>query len=110
MKRAISTALAGLALAVSGCAHTLAQAGLDAKALDRSVNPCEDFYHFACGGWLKATPIPDDRSQWNRSFSEIDKRNEATLHEILEAARQGGGDEVTKKIGAYYGACMDEAG
>src|SRR4051794_22544050 len=106
MKRMISTALAGLTLAASGCAHTLADVGLDSKAIDRTVDPCMDFYHFACGSWLKATPIPEDRSGWTRSFSEIDKRNEETLHQILEeAAKAKGGDEITTKIGAYYGAC-----
>jgi putative endopeptidase len=88
---------------------SLAEVGLDATAMDRSVDPCTDFYQFACGGWLKRTPIPEDRSQWTRSFSEIEKRNVATLHDILEnAAKAPGDDPVLKKIGSFYGACMDE--
>src|SRR5262245_54588765 len=82
---------------------------VDEAALDRSVDPCEDFYQFACGGWLKATPIPADRAQWSRSFSEIGERNLNTLHEILEKdATAKGGDAATQKLGDYYATCMDE--
>jgi len=90
-------------------AVSLADVGLDTNAIDRTVDPCDDFYSFACGGWLKSTPIPADKSRWSRSFSEIDKRNEAELRRILEdAAKKPGTDPVLLRIGAYYGACMDE--
>jgi putative endopeptidase len=87
---------------------TLAEAGLEADSLDRTVDPCQDFYTFACGGWMKKSEIPADRARWGR-FSEIDERNEATLHQILEDARtQKQTDPVMQKLGAFYGACMDE--
>ncbi|HEY4118122.1 MAG TPA: M13 family metallopeptidase [Byssovorax sp.] len=89
---------------------SLADVGLDGAALDRSVDPCADFYGFACGSWIKSTQIPPDRASYVRSFTSITDRNEAALHDILEkASHERSSDPVTQKIGAYYGACMDEA-
>jgi hypothetical protein len=68
---------------------TLNAVGLDGAALDRTVDPCQDFYQFACGTWLAKTQIPADKARWNRSFSEIHERNEADLKKILEEASSG---------------------
>jgi putative endopeptidase len=88
---------------------SLADVGLDATAMDRTADPCEDFYQFACGGWLARTEIPADKSGTSR-FEEVDERNRATLHDILEKARSAPGDDAKlQKLGAFYGACMDEA-
>ncbi len=87
--------------------------GVDEAAIDASVEPCDDFYAYACGGWQKATPIPNDRSSWTRSFSEIDERNEQLLHEILERLAKNepvAGAAYAGKVEAYWNACMDEAG
>ena len=89
---------------------SLAQVGLDAGALDPSTEPCDDFYKFACGGWLEKTSIPADKSRWMRGISEVHARNEADLRRILDdATTNPQNDPVKQQIGAYYGACMDEA-
>ncbi len=84
---------------------SLADVGLDAAALDRAVDPCTDFYQFACGGWMAKTEIPGDEASWYRSFDEIEKRNEAALREILDGVAK----DSDSKLGKYYAACMDEA-
>jgi putative endopeptidase len=84
---------------------TLAEVGLEAASLDRSVDPCVDFYEFACGGWLAKNDIPADRARWGR-FSEIEEKNLASLRTLLEAdAKEPAGN----KLGDFYASCMDEA-
>ena len=91
-------------------ATTLDSVGLSSAALDKTVDPCNDFFEFACGGWEKQTNIPDDKARWVRSFSEIDQRNEADLKKILEDAATKKKDKSTVgQIGSFYAACMDQA-
>ncbi|HET9181761.1 MAG TPA: M13 family metallopeptidase [Candidatus Angelobacter sp.] len=81
----------------------------DASALDKSVNPCVDFYQFSCGGWMKNNPIPPDQAAWGR-FNELAERNRAELRGILEkAANAKDRDPNEQKIGDYYASCMDVA-
>src|SRR6266545_5635096 len=83
--------------------------GLDLQFMDRTIDPCTDFYEFACGGWTKTQPIPADRSAWGRG-QELQERNNMTLRRILEdAGRNASADVDTKKIGDYYSSCMDES-
>ncbi len=85
--------------------------GFDIGALDRSVDPCVDFYAFACGGWRKANPIPADQTRWGR-FNELAERNREELHAILDKAKapSAGRSPIEAKVGDYYAACMDEPG
>ena len=100
------------AIATTAKTETAAQAsGVERAALDPSVSPCDDFYQYACGSWIKKTEIPGDESSWTRSFSVIHDRNEEILHGILEAkAKDPGDDPYGKQIGDFYAACMDEDG
>lgn len=86
-------------------------ASLDLSAMDKTANPCVDFYQYACGSWMKNNPIPADQSRWGR-FSELEERNREVLHQILEQAARPDPkrDAVTQKIGDYYAACMDTTG
>jgi putative endopeptidase len=84
---------------------------VDEGALDKSVNACDDFYQFACGGWLEKTEIPADRAMWSRGFYSVAERNLATLRTILDGYASGKTDATdpdTKKLGDYYSVCMDE--
>src|SRR5437868_5249074 len=84
--------------------------GIDEAIIDRSVKPCDDFYRYACGGWLARTQIPADRPTWSRGFSEIHERNQSVLRQILQDAADGKGapDATTRKLGDFYAACMAE--
>ena len=82
---------------------------LDVTAMDRSVDPCVDFYAYSCGGWQKNNPIPPDQTSWS-VYGKLYEDNLAYLRGILEhAAAAQDRDAVTQKIGDYYAACMDEA-
>jgi putative endopeptidase len=85
--------------------------GLDVSALDKSADPCVDFYQFSCGGWAKHHEIPPDQAVWGR-FSELIERNQMVLRGILEksAVESATRTPNEQKIGDYYASCMDEDG
>jgi endothelin-converting enzyme/putative endopeptidase len=79
----------------------------DLTSLDRSVGPCNDFYKFACGGWMKNNPIPADQAHWD-IYSKLANDNMQFLWGILEADAKASSRNVTQqKVGDYFAACMD---
>src|SRR6202521_240294 len=83
--------------------------GFSLDNIDKTADPCVDFYQYACGNWMKKSEIPADRSSW-QSFSELDERNLDIERGILEKAATGGASRnpIDQKIGDLYGSCMDE--
>jgi len=86
-------------------------AGIDPSLLEPQVGPCDDFYAYACGGWLAKTTIPPDKPNWSRSFSQIEESNLVLLRDIVE--KQAAGhidpeDRYARKVGDFFAACMDE--
>lgn len=88
-----------------------ASIGVDKTALDPTMSPCDDFYRYACGGWIDATEIPSDEASWYRSFSVIHERNEELLRQILVGYAKGErlNEPYAKPLGDFYASCMDEA-
>jgi predicted metalloendopeptidase len=83
--------------------------GIDLKAIDKSVDPCQNFYLYACGNWKKTNPIPAEYSRWGR-FNELAERNQEVLRGILDdSAKHQDRSPIDQKIGAFYSSCMNEA-
>ena len=84
--------------------------GIDIISLDKTCKPCQDFYRYANGEWLKKNPIPPAYPSWGR-FTELAERNREHLHQILEKAaanRNPAPGSNEQKIGDFYASCMDE--
>jgi putative endopeptidase len=79
--------------------------------VDRSVDPCVDFYQYTCNKWMAANPIPSDEAAWSH-WDKLQIWNEQVLKQILEAASKDDPHRsaVEQKIGDYYSSCMDESG
>ena len=83
---------------------------LDPDFMDRSADPCVDFYQYSCGGWMKINPIPSDQANWG-VYGKLAQDNQRFLWGILDdlsktTARRNPNQQ---KIGDYFAACMDES-
>src|SRR5215470_18752226 len=82
---------------------------LDVPSMDKSANPCDDFYQYTCGGWMKNNPIPADQAGWS-VYAKLAQDNQRFLWGILDdlATKTTGRTPAQQKIGDYFAACMDE--
>ncbi|XP_038219247.1 endothelin-converting enzyme homolog [Zerene cesonia] len=91
-------------LCLSGtCIYTASEV---IKALDETQNPCDDFYQFACGGWVKNNPIPEGKSNWG-IFSQIELQNQLIIKTAMEKINLNVTTGAEAKARIYYDACVD---
>ena len=114
MIRSYSSVLLLISIAAAATAQQATSApahepALDVTSMDRSADPCADFFQYSCGGWIKNNPIPPDQSSWD-TYSKMQDENVARLRGILETAAQPDSkrNASEQKIGDYYASCMDE--
>src|ERR1700736_2237349 len=83
----------------------------DPAMVDTSLDPCQNFYQYACRKWNAANPIPADQAAWGTG-SGLQYWNENILREAMEkaAAQTSNRTDYEQKIGDYWAACMDESG
>src|SRR4051812_31948251 len=84
--------------------------GFDLHAINRSVEPCENFFLYSCGSWIKDNPIPSDQARWD-VYSKLTYENELFLWGLLDQAGQPNASRTPnqQKIGDLFHSCMDEA-
>ncbi len=80
---------------------------LDLTIIDKTADPCIDFYQYACGKWMKNNPIPGDQVRWARSFSLLGERNRYLLWQELDAAAKAPKTPLQKQYGDFFAACMN---
>jgi putative endopeptidase len=104
----VSTATAQTPPALPETKIDLKTAGIDVSAMDTKADACQDFFQLSCGTLLDKGEIPPDRTSWGPTVELIVKNEEFLKATLEKAAKAPGDDAATKKLGAWYGACMNE--
>ncbi|XP_014472426.1 PREDICTED: endothelin-converting enzyme 1 isoform X1 [Dinoponera quadriceps] len=86
--------------------HCVTVAASIINSIDYSINPCDDFYEYACGGWRKKNPIPDGKSVWG-TFGKLEQDNQLVVKNVLEKPFSEMKSKAEKKAKFYYMSCMD---
>jgi len=106
---ALSTALFAQSAATPSSSAMPELERFSIEQVDKSLDPCVDFFQYACRKWIKANPIPPDQGSWG-TFDSLALWNIAAVHNTLEEAAQPSPNRtpVEQKVGDYYASCMNE--
>lgn len=113
MKTRIYLPFIALALMATSCnskKEAAQKGGIQIANLDQTANPRNDFYQYACGGWMKANPLTDEYSRFG-SFDQLAENNRSQIKSLIEdlAHQQSQQGSVAQKVGDLYNIAMDSA-
>ena len=77
------------------------------QSMNETVDPCEDFFHYSCDGWIKSNPIPPSVN-WFSTFGKIAKQNNEKLLLLLLEDDELPNEHAVRKTKNYFKSCMAE--
>ncbi|XP_036335141.1 neprilysin-3 isoform X3 [Rhagoletis pomonella] len=87
--------------------HCIFAANEILRSIDRRIDPCDDFYAYACNNWIRNNPIPEGKSTWG-TFGKLEQMNQLIIRNILEKPLKEYKSEAEKKAKIYYESCLDK--